>query len=78
MVGIQELKKLPRHLSSNYVFWNKDKGSERYIDVVVAFEKDGGGMGPVPLLVFKTSVPAKSREVGSTPTRLRHPSRFPW
>jgi len=28
-------------------------------------------MGPVPLLVFKTSVPAKSREVGSTPTRLR-------
>lgn len=30
-------------------------------------------MGPVPLLVFKTSVPAKSWEVGSTPTRLRHP-----
>jgi len=34
--------------------------------------KEGGGMGPVPLLVFKTSVPAKSWEVGSTPTRLRH------
>ncbi len=29
-------------------------------------------MGPVALLVFKTSVPANTGLVGSTPTRLRH------
>ena len=30
-------------------------------------------MGPVALLVFKTSEPANNGLVGSTPTRLRHP-----
>ncbi|GEM_PF-2077775 len=30
-------------------------------------------MGPVALLVFKTSAPANTGLVGSTPTRLRHP-----
>ena len=29
-------------------------------------------MGPVALLVFKTSAPANTGLVGSTPTRLRH------
>ena len=29
-------------------------------------------MGPVALLVFKTSEPANTGLVGSTPTRLRH------
>lgn len=29
-------------------------------------------MGPVALLVFKTSEPANNGLVGSTPTRLRH------
>ena len=33
-------------------------------------------MGPVALLVFKTSEPANNGLVGSTPTRLRHPSQF--
>lgn len=31
-------------------------------------------MGPVALLVFKTSVPANTGLVSSTLTRLRHPS----
>jgi len=31
-------------------------------------------MGPVALLVFKTSVPANTGLVGSTPTRLRQPA----
>ncbi len=31
-------------------------------------------MGPVALLVFKTSAPANTGLVGSTPTRLRQPS----
>ncbi len=34
-------------------------------------------MGPVALLVFKTSEPANNGLVGSTPTRLRHPSSKP-
>ena len=34
-------------------------------------------MGPVALLVFKTSEPANNGLVGSTPTRLRHPSSQP-
>jgi len=34
----------------------------------------GGGMGPVALLVFKTSEPANNGLVGSTPTRLRQQS----
>ena len=34
-------------------------------------------MGPVALLVFKTSEPANNGLVGSTPTRLRHPSHSP-
>ena len=34
----------------------------------------GGGMGPVALLVFKTSEPANTGLVGSTPTRLRQSS----
>ena len=35
-------------------------------------------MGPVALLVFKTSEPANNGLVGSTPTRLRHcfPSQY--
>lgn len=34
-------------------------------------------MGPVALLVFKTSVPANTGLVSSTLTRLRHPSSNP-
>ncbi len=34
-------------------------------------------MGPVALLVFKTSEPANNGLVGSTPTRLRQPSPRP-
>jgi len=34
-------------------------------------------MGPVALLVFKTSEPANNGLVGSTPTRLRQSSSQP-
>ena len=34
-------------------------------------------MGPVALLVFKTSEPANNGLVGSTPTRLRQSSHIP-
>lgn len=35
-------------------------------------------MGPVALLVFKTSAPANNGLVSSTLTRLRQPSRSPF
>jgi integrase len=33
-----ELKKLPRHFLSDYLFWNRYRGGKRYVDVGEAFE----------------------------------------
>jgi integrase len=35
---LRELKKLPRHLQVDYLFWSRHKGGKRYIDVGEAFE----------------------------------------
>ncbi len=35
---LQALKKLPRHLKSDYLFWNRSKGGNRYFDVGELFE----------------------------------------
>lgn len=52
--------------------WTVGSISE-YAQNAALFSKHGGGLGPVALLVFKTSGSPKKGLVGSTPTRLRHP-----